>query len=161
MADDEPRSYEFVLFADYFQFSIEDEEARPSPSEYVETVDGTIADMISPGRGFVNFATVRNTNVPVSLRIEAGEPPADLDAYDHVAEASVEFPSGRLMVMGLGEYSPDAARVDVEPGSYRARILCRGLDTLDTLGLDGDDSYTVVVWRAAPSPPRVLKRHEH
>jgi hypothetical protein len=96
----------------------------------------------------------------VKVRVEAAEPPLDLDAYDHVAEASVEFPSGRLFIAGCTDWL-GGSRIEVEPGSYRIRALYSGLDTLSSDGLSGEDSYTVEMWRAAASTARVLKRCTH
>jgi hypothetical protein len=58
--------------------------------------------------------------------------------------------SGRLVVAGCTDYFPDAARIDVPPGSYRARIYSGNLNSLSDDGLDGDDHYRVALWNARP-----------
>jgi len=98
--------------------------------------------------------------VPVELRVEAEEPATALDDYDHVAEASIDIPSGRLVIAGNSDYWPDAPRIDLAPGSYRVRVLYRGLATVSDDGLAGDDSYALVLWPGQPAPVRVLKRYE-
>jgi len=149
------------LFADYSQFYIEDEQANPTADEVGHSwTEETTADQIAPGRGFIRFGTVRSTNVPVEIVVEESEPPLDLDAYDHVAEASIAVDSGRLIVAGNSDAWEDAARLTLEPDTYRARALYRGLGTLSADGLDGDDHYTVVLWPAPAAPRRVLKRYQ-
>ena len=81
----------------------------------------------------------------------------DPDAYDHVAEASVDFNSGRLFVAGCTDWQ-GGSHIAVEPGQYRVRLLCEGLDTLSADGLSGEDSYTVEMWQAPASPALVVKR---
>jgi len=115
---------------------------------------------VAPGRGFVRFGTLRAMDVPVEVRVEESAPPVDLDDYDHAVEASVEFPSGRLVVAGNSDYWPDAARINVNAGPHRVRALYSGLDTLSSDGLEGDDAYTVVLWPAAASEVAVLKRFD-
>jgi hypothetical protein len=97
-------------------------------------------------------------NVPVTVEVLDAEPHSDLDCWDHVTECSLEAPSGRIVIAGCTDYFPDAARIQVEPGAYRARISYGSLDTLSEDGLDGDDRYRVQLWQAPPIDPRVIKQ---
>ena len=99
-------------------------------------------------------------DVPVEIRVEESEPPLDLDAYDHVAETSVDFPSGQLVVAGNADYWPDAARIEVAAGTHRVRALYSGLGTVSGDGLEGEDAYEVVLWPAPSEHDRVVKRYE-
>jgi len=156
-----PLRHAFDLFADYFQFYIEDAAAEVSPDEAGDAwTQEAIRNLLAPVRGSVRIGTVRNTTVPVELRVEAEEPATALDDYDHVAEASIDIPSGRLVIAGNSDYWPDAPRIDLAPGSYRVRVLYRGLATVSDDGLAGDDSYALVLWPGQPAPVRVLKRYE-
>lgn len=96
-------------------------------------------------------------NVPVVVEITDSEPDANLSAWDHVNECSLDVPSGRIVIAGCTDYFPDAARIELAPGSYRARLYYGSLDSLSEDGLDGDDNYKVVLWPAAPGPVQVLK----
>ncbi|MDW4736332.1 hypothetical protein NQ293_26040, partial [Escherichia coli] len=53
---------------------------------------------------------------------------------------------------------PDAARIDVAPGTYRVRVSYGGLDTLSEDGLEGDDRYRLQLWPAPPIAVRVVKQ---
>ncbi len=147
---------EYTLFADYFQFYLRDEDAAGdlSGSWTPEAVDRLLA--VAPGT--IGVGTVRNMNVPVVVEIIDGECEAELSAWDHVNECSIEVPSGRLVIAGCTDYVPDAARIDLPSGSYRARIFYGNLSSLSEDGLDGDDIYRVVLWKAAPSPVQILKQ---
>ena len=156
-----PQRHAFDLFADYFQFYIEDEAAEVSPEEAGDAwTEEAGRNLLAPARGSVRIGTARNTTVPVELRVEAEEPATEFQGYDHVAEASIDVPSGRLVIAGNSDYWPDAARIELAPGSYRVRVLYRGLATVSEDGLGGDDSYALVLWPAPPAPTGVLKRYE-
>jgi len=95
--------------------------------------------------------------VPVVVEIADQAPDDDVAQWDQVNECSIDVPSGRLVVVGCTDYFPDAARIDLPPGSYRARIYYGSLGVLNPNGLEGDDHYRVVLWNAPPSSVRVLK----
>ena len=111
---------------------------------------------VAPGtRG---IGTVRNATAPVVVEITDNKPDDDFNSWDQVTECSIEVTSGRLVVAGCTDYFPDAARIDVPPGSYRARIYSGNLNSLSDDGLDGDDHYRVALWNAPPGPIMVLKK---
>lgn len=148
--------FEYRLFADYFQFYLQDDTAEGdlSNSWTKEAVDRLLA--VAPGT--IGVGTVRNMNVPVVVEITSGEPPSDLSAWDRVNECTIAVQSGRIVIAGCTDYFPDAARIELAPGSYRARIYYGSPNSLSADGLDGDDHYKVALWRAAPGPLRVLKQ---
>jgi hypothetical protein len=149
--------HEFELFADYFQFYLQDEEADGDLSD-AWTPQAT-DDLLAVADGVIGVGTVRNMDVPVILEIASSAPDDDSSAWDHIAECSIHVPTGRLVIAGCTDYFADAARIDVEPGWYRARVYYGGLDTLSDDGLDGDDRYRIALWpAAAASEPRVVKR---
>jgi len=114
--------------------------------------------LLAVAPGTIGVGTVRNMNVPVMVEVTDGEPDANVAAWDHVNECSFEVSSGRVVIAGCTDYFPDAARIDVLPGSYRARVYYGNLNSLSDDGLDGDDHYKVILWRAAPAPVQVLKQ---
>ena len=150
------QQFEYTLFADYFQFYLQDENAEGdlSDSWTPEAVDRFLA--VAPGT--IGVGTVRNMNVPVVVEVIDRQPDADLSAWDHVNECTLELPSGRVVIAGCTDYLPDAARIDLTPGSYRARVYYGSMSSLSEDGLHGRDHYKVVLWRAAPGPVQILKQ---
>lgn len=150
---------EYKLVADYYQFYLQDESAKGdlSASWTQEAVDRLLA--VAPGT--IGVGTVRNMTVPVLVEVADMEPDEDSTGWDQVNECSLEVQSGRIGVAGCTDYFPDAARIEVSPGSYRARLYYGSLDALSDDGLDGDDHYKIVLWRAAPAPLRVLKQRRN
>ena len=153
------RAYKFKLFADYFQFYLQDEQAEGIQGESwtKEASDRMLA--LAPGA--IGVGTARNMYVPVTLEVQDAMSTDDIDSWDQVLECSIEIPSGRLMIAGCTDYFPDAARVSLLPGSYRARIYYAHLDSLSEDGLDGNDEYRVVLWPAPPSGLKILKARGH
>jgi hypothetical protein len=144
--------HHFNLFADYFQFYVQDEEALGLDILSREDIDRMFA--VAPG--YVWVGTARNMHVPVTIEILEAEPALDLESWHHVTECSIDIPSGKLVVAGCTDYFPDAARIGVAPGTYRARVSGGGFDTVD--GLEGAESYRVQLWPGTATEPTVLKQ---
>ena len=150
------RSLELSLFADYFQFYIQDEAANGDLSESWN--EEATARLLAVAPGTIGIGTVRNMNVPVAVEVHDREPNDDSSEWDHVVEAELNVASGRIVVAGCTDYFPDAKRVEVSPGSYRARVSYGALDSLSEDGLSGEDRYRVQLWLGPPMPLRVLKQ---
>lgn len=135
------------LFADYFQFYIQDENAAGiiGDSWTEEAVDRLLA--LAPGT--LGIGTVRNMTVPVSIKIFESEPDilAENSHIGQINECDLETDTGTLVVAGCTEYFAGAMRIDVTPGIYRARIYYGNLDKLSDDELDGEDFYEIHLWR--------------
>lgn len=151
------KTYSFELFADYFQFYIQDEQADGNLSE--SWTDEAVQRLLALAPGTIGIGTVRNMDVPVVVEVLDNEPVEDLANWDQVTECSIDVPSGRIVIAGCTDYFPDAARIKVQPGCYRARIFYGGLNTLSADGLQGNDNYKIVLWPSKPIEPTVLKQN--
>ena len=144
----------FTLFADYHQFYLWDEEVSPdAPSDYT---DEDIARRLKAAPHVVVVQPVRAMTIPVTVEVHDTEPAFDQSAWDHIAECSLELPSGRLQVHECTGGS--VARFSVPPGAYRLRAFFGKLGSLDEDQFEGDDHYSVVLWPAPPTELRVLKQ---
>src|SRR5215213_7910681 len=83
------------IFADYHQFYLQDGNSEANLAEIWD--ERTSADMIATGPGVVGVGTARKSRPRdgKDARLRAGE---DLGRWDHVTEASLAGPSGRLLV---------------------------------------------------------------
>ena len=149
--------YNFELFADYFQFHLQDEHADFDLSVNIWT-EQAVEDLLTVTPGRIYIGTVRNMTVPVMVEVHDSEPKEDFDSWEHITECSFEVSSGKIVVVGGTDYFPEAARIEVAPGTYQARIFYDALDTLSEDGLDGDDNYKIILWRGEETKPKVLKR---
>jgi hypothetical protein len=149
-------TYHYTLFADYFQFYLQDEEADGDLSD--AWTEQAVNDLLAVAPGTIGVGTVRNMDVRVEVEIGVSEPLADIDEWDHVAECNIEVPSGRIVIAGCTDYLREASRIEVQPGSYRARVHYGNLKSLSEDGLDGDDHYRIVLWLSEVQGVRVIKR---
>jgi hypothetical protein len=148
--------HHFDLFADYYQFYLQD-----------ELVDGNLGDswtqeatdrLLAIADGTIGVGTVRSMTVPLDVEVIAAEPQDSFDEWDQINECSIDVKSGCIVIAGCTDYFPDAARIRVSPGMYRARIYYGNLDALSEDGLEGKDHYLVVLWPGQSMPPVVLKQ---
>ncbi|MCC8487314.1 hypothetical protein VDF13_19865 [Xanthomonas campestris pv. raphani] len=150
------QSHTLELFADYFQFYLQDEGVSGDLSDAWTPI--AAQRMFAVSTGVVGIGTARNMNVPVTLEFLDSAPSADFTEFDHVVEGSLAIRTGPLVVAGCTDYFPDAARFDLAPGEYRVRLSCAGLCSLSEDGLDGQDHYRLQLWLASPIEPTVLKQ---
>ncbi|WP_432726654.1 hypothetical protein [Variovorax sp. W6] len=151
------QSHKLELFADYFQFYLQDETAEGDLSDAWD--DPAVERMLAVAPGVVGLGTARNMDVSVTLELLDSEPANGIDEFDHVVEGTLAIETGPLVVAGCTDYFPDAARFDLEPGAYRVRLSCSGLNTLSEDGLEGEDRYLVQLWLAPAIEPEVLRQH--
>ena len=149
---------DLVLFADYFQFYLQDE---PSVGDLGDSwTEEAVQNLFALAPGIIGVGTVRNMHVPVTVEIRDSGPEEDSNSWDQINECSIEISSGTLVVAGCTDYFPEATRIQVKPGPYRARIFYANLDSLRENGLEGDDKYKVVLWPAPFGDPIVLKHRD-
>ena len=137
--------FEGQVFADYFQIYLRDAAFPDLPDDYS---DEAIARRLMPGDHGVILHTSRNMKVPVSVVWQQSEPSADLDQFQHVAEASFEAESGELIVAVMTDAEATAARLSVPTGTIGVRACLSGLDTISDDGLEGEDRYLIQLWPA-------------
>lgn len=148
--------FQFSLFADYFQFYLQDELADGDLSESWD--EEATARMLALAPGTVGIGTVRNMDVPVTLEIHDQEPNPDLEDWDQVVECGMEVSSSRIVIAGCTDYFPDAGRVELPNGIYRVRASFGGLDTVSENALEGEDRYRLQLWPASLIvEPAILK----
>ena len=149
-------SYSYSLFADYYQFYLQDEPVKGDLSD--AWTNDAVSNLLAVAPGTIGVGTVRNMDVPVEVKIVESEPMETFDEWDQVNECDIEIQSGTIVIAGCTDYFPDAARIQVEPGSYRARLYYGQLNSLSEDGLDGDDHYRVVLWKREPKGMEVVKK---
>lgn len=145
---------DLILFADYYQFCLLDESAVGDLGN--SWTEEAVQNLLALAPGVIGVGTVRNMDVPVTVEVRDSAPQEDSNPWDQINECSIEVGSGILVVAGL-DYFPDATRIHLQPGFYRARIFYGNLDSLRENGLEGDDHYKVVLWPAPFRDAVVIK----
>lgn len=145
----------YSIFADYNQFYLWDKRISPdAPDDYA---DSDIERKIKAAPNVVVIQPERNMEVPVELEITNAEPYLNLEGWDHVAEASLELPSGHLEVHECTGGPID--EIVLAPGIYRVHAYFGGLGELSEDRLEGNDHYRLVIWPAPFAPITVLKQY--
>ena len=152
------KRHEFNIFADYHQFYLLDDERQPNFPE--DVTDGDCRNRLKAAPYIVAVYPVRNMTVPVAVEFHDVEPPTDFTAWDHIAECSLDLPSGRAVIIGCSGYMPEASRIPVAPGCYRVRAHFGALDSLSADGLDGSDHYLLTLWPSPSGELQVFKQYD-
>jgi hypothetical protein len=135
------------LFADFHQIHLLDDGANPDFGDAWTTQ--AVEDRLAVPQGGIGIGTQEAETVSVVVGVYAAEPPIPNGA-DQVGEGSLEIRSGKLVVLGCSDYLPNAARIPVAPGWYRARVCHTGLGKKEELA--------VALWPGPKAAPRVVKR---
>ena len=107
-----------VVHADQRQFSVRDSLARLDGSGWTgDAVD----HRIGAEAGGIAIATARSDVVESSVTLLPG-PPGVADSAEHVVEADLPVPSGKLVISGPADYRSQEKFFSVLPGLYRARV---------------------------------------
>ncbi len=139
-----------TIFADYFQFYLWDKDTDPeAPVDYS---DDDVSNRIKTGPNVAVIQPVRNMEVPFEIEIHESDPGFDPDDWDHIAECSLELPSGHLEIHECT--GGPIAEFSIPQGVYRVRALFGKLEELSDDELDGNDHYKATLW---PSPYGELK----
>jgi hypothetical protein len=145
----------FKVFADYNQFYLWDKKVGPdAPEDYS---DADVENRIKVAPNVFVVQPERSDEVPVTVEVHSQEPSYDPEIWDHIAEASLDLPSGQLQVHECT--GGPVALFKVEPGWYRVRSFHGGLATIDQQTCEGNDHYLVALWPAPSSDLKVLKQY--
>ena len=151
-----PNKNHYEIFADYHQFYLIDAEEYPNPP--IDYTDEDVQRKIKAEKFVVVIQPERNMSVPVELEILDSAPNNNFENWEHVAEASLDLPSGKLLVEDL--YGETKDMINLSPGIYRIRAYYGDLDKLSFDGLEGDDHYKIAIWQAPFDGVKVLKQYK-
>ncbi len=132
------------LFADYFQFYLQDDDIEKGNLEDAWT-DAASHRQLAVAPFVLGVGTARNMEVPVRVFLGASPTNLDLAQYDLVNRAGLENETGRIVLAGCTDYFPDAIRFDVPIGYLDVVIGYGQLDSLSEDELDGNDFYDVFI----------------
>src|SRR5882672_3564916 len=129
----------YELFTDYSQVWLHD-----TCADVVQVAelwsDAASDSMLAVGPGIVCISTIRNSHAPVTVKIaEIEPPPVSDDAWDQIAECSLQMPIGTLVIHDdiLGEDGSHQT-IAIPPGCYRVRVHYGSLAAQHS-ALEGDD----------------------
>ncbi|MCR6485855.1 hypothetical protein M8542_23810 [Amycolatopsis sp. OK19-0408] len=141
-----------VVHADQRQFSLRDSGSRLNGSDW--TALAVESHRIGPEPGGIAVATARSDLVESSVTLLPAAPGLILDA-EHVVEADLPVPSGKIVISGPADYPSQEKFFSVLPGLYRARVsyVPAGPPSVDWNDHEYGEHYRYVVelWPVAAS----------
>lgn len=147
--------YRLSIFADYFQFIVQDEESKDDFGELWR--DAPAGMMVAAGETALSFGTLRNVDVEVELHVVDEPPEIRSDQFDHVVEGAFASPIGKILVLGCTEDFKEASRLEIAPGSYGFLYLISGVHTIKHEWEPAEDLYSVYIWPAEKRELRPVK----
>jgi len=150
------RLYRFNLSAEFNQFYLQDEDADWELMDNLWTEEEG-QDQLALAHGVIAVGTNCDRIVPVEVQITISAPSDDSKDWDQIIECSSDIDCGRVVVFGCCDFD-SAARIQIKPGSYRARI-CFG-DQYSCVGNVNKcrDHYKIVLWPSEDKSYRLIKR---
>ncbi|PRY02529.1 hypothetical protein [Allonocardiopsis opalescens] len=143
-----------VVRVDYHQFRVADQtdpwNTEPAYNGLFATAPGQVVIYTGASSGQVNLAVQPLPGPP---------PPPDLDAWDEIADTTLEAPHGRARIDTMMTDPPPLPDLtQTGPGSYRLRIHARGRDTgPDSVAFEPVEDCLVQAWPAPPAPDTIHK----
>lgn len=135
---------EYKIYADYNQFYLKDK-TSPHKTEDIWTEEA-FNQMLAISEKLVAVGTARYAEVPVSVEIHDSAPEIEAEKYSRVNECSIEVISGVALLEGCTEGDKTARVIELEPATYRIRVLYINLESVKG-DFDGNDSYALQIWR--------------
>jgi hypothetical protein len=155
------------LFADYHHIIVQDEDSETDISggiSHQAIADGLFTTEDEDDDDIVGIGTTVNMTVAVNVRLLDDEPDDDSAGFDHVVEASLHVPSGRIAVLGSTDELRGAAHFPVPSDRVRIRASRWNLAAAYRADIDSDKSpetteqIRLQIWPAPQAPSRVIKR---
>ena len=139
----------FKLRPDYRQFYLLDEGLSPPYPEAITELD--LERGLKTAPNLIAIYPDSDTELEIAIECHDAEPQIDQSACAHIAEGSLEVPSGRIVVATPTSYLPDCTRIRVTPGAYRVRVAA-------VVASPGTGArYLVSLWPGTWAPVAVLR----
>ncbi len=145
--------YSLNFSSEYYQFYILDSKttAATDAPDFWNPDAGTRRLAIGEGLLGVTIATYGNVKSEVNV---LENKPELLPNADHVVEASIRLISGLLEFKDCTGYETQLA-INLPKKTYRIRISSHNLGSVKSD--EGDDFYTIEIWKSRFAKPKILK----
>lgn len=139
------------VYADHGQFYLMDAHALPEYPEFVE--DQHIEERFQTVPNLIAVYPTESHEVGVTINVLASEPCIDQEDWQHIAQCSIDVPSGTLIIAGCADYLPDCPRVQVSRGP------CGVIITGNQLNQSPGESYHFFIWPSDEPKTKIIKRY--
>jgi hypothetical protein len=133
----------------YHQIYLLDEGEAPAYPEHMEQLD--LDRRIKAIPFLLAIYTTSDEELELDIEITSRADARDESQWEHIVEAPLAVPSGKLIIATPESYLPDAWCFSIAPGVYCVRIAGCGLKTNE------QERYHVCVWPGDCASVRVIK----
>ncbi|CAN5626119.1 hypothetical protein BH09BAC4_BH09BAC4_36470 [soil metagenome] len=145
------KTYSLTLFADYFQLFIHDAslnwaEVEIDSNWWTEEDHKRLVSSKEADRLLV-MGTFRNFIVPLEVVVFEAKPLAQpLIDWDQVVECSLQTESLCIRIGELANEEDNGLLIEGSQPHWRVRLYYGGEDTIDKMGIEGQDHYRIELW---------------
>ena len=104
--------------------------------------------MFVQGDRYIAIGSMRNLYAPVLIRL-GNDYPAPTGSVDKTAHGVLDVPSEVLEVSGSTDNGLSGGTLHVTPGKYRVLVEYLNPESIDDLGIEGDDRYIITLTTSA------------
>ena len=144
--------YNLDFWSEYYQFYVLDAQTKAVTDDANFWCPEADKRRLAIGEGLLGVTIATYGNVKSDVRILTAKPELDTSA-DHVVEASIRLDSGLLEVRDCTGYETQLA-INLPKTTYRIRISSFNLGSVNND--EGDDFYTIDVWKSRFAKPKIL-----
>ena len=113
--------YDFTIQTDHFQFYLEDQDSQTDTS--MLWVEQAISDHLAVAPDLIGVGTARYGGpTRIVIEIEQSRPTESFDAWDRVAECSINIHSGQMIIHAPEADPSDAESISLPAGAYGAMV---------------------------------------
>jgi hypothetical protein len=149
------KTHQLKFSSEYYQFYILDSisEGKTDALDFWNEEAGQRKLAIGEGILGVTIATYGNVNAELKI---LDEKPIENKKANHIIEASLKVPSGKLQIKDCTGYDTQL-EIDLEKTDYRIRISSFNLETVTND--KGYDFYEIEVWKGKFTKPKLIKNY--
>jgi hypothetical protein len=149
------KTYDLKFWSEYYQFYILDALTKATTDANDFWCPEADERRLAIGEGLLGVTIGTYGNVNATLHV-LDKKPQENAAANHIIEASINFISGKLEVRDCTGYETQL-EINLEKENYRIRISSFGLETV--LDDEGNDSYTIEIWKSKFAKPKLIKKY--
>jgi hypothetical protein len=147
--------YQLKFFTEYYQFYIADKESKATTDSDNFWTRQADADKMAVEAGLLGISVGKYGEIDVEVNVFESQTNRNFDEFEHIVEASIEIPSGVLLVKDCTGFEVQLA-LQLAPQTYAVRCYSAKLSSIQ--GDEGDDFYVIEIWAADKIERKVLKQ---
>jgi hypothetical protein len=148
--------YNLKFFTEYYQFYILDKNSKAeTDSQNFWNPQADVAK-IAVEEGILGITVGKYAEIEVEVNVlKSQNNERNFDEFEHIAEASVDVPSGVLQIKDCTGFDT-ILELNLTPGTYAVRCYSAKLSSIK--GDVGDDFYVLEIWASEKIERKVLKQ---